>query len=392
MNPSRLKALRTARGFTLDDLSEAMGRLVTKQALSKYEHGASVPTPRVLVALAKALGVKAIDLAAEPAASVSILAFRKRSTFSKSAQQALENQVALALERRAELQELVGQRCTGDVPLQAYPVNSLDDIEVAADTLRDHWELGRDSLDQMVDVLEEHCFHVLGVDAPEQFDGMSAVAEVGGEPVAVAVVSRSGVCRERQRLSLGHELGHLVMAVSDAVDEEKAAYRFGSAFLAPRETLLREVGTRRTDISSEELFILKRKFGVSLAALVYRLHDLDVISDRYYQEWWRHINKMGWRKEEPQETPPEQPRWLAQSTLRAFSEGLITEAYAESLLGHTMPVSGGPSRRRALAALPRKKRAAVLAKQAAVAADHYAAGSSGGGDEGDDLDDEVVDY
>jgi transcriptional regulator with XRE-family HTH domain len=366
-----------------------MGRLVTKQALSKYEHGASVPTPRVLVALARALGVKAIDLGTEPATNVRILAFRKRSTFSSSAQLAIESRVALDLERRAELQDLVGQRCAGDVPLQAYPVTSLDDVELAADTLRDDWELGRDPLDQMVDVLEEHSFHVLGVDAPERFDGMSAVAEVEGEPVAVAVVSRNGVCRERQRLSLGHELGHLVMAVSDAVDEEKAAYRFGSAFLAPRETLLREVGPRRTDITSEELFILKRRFGVSLAALVYRLHDLDVISNRYYQEWWRHINKMGWRKEEPQETPAEEPRWLAQSTLRAFSEGLITEADAESLLGRAMPVSKGPSRRRALAAMPREKRAAVLAKQAATAADYYAAGSSG---EEEDLDDDVVDY
>ena len=381
MNASRLKAIRVARGLTLDQLSDAMGGVVTKQALSKYERGASVPSPRVLIALARALQVKAIDLATDPVAEVRVLAFRKRSAFPKAAQQTIESRVGLDLERRTKLQELVGQRCAGDVPLRAFPVGTLDDVESAAEALRDHWSLGRDPLDQMVDVLEDHCFHVMGVDAPEQFDGMSAVAEIDGEPVAVAVVSRNGVCRERQRLSLGHELGHLVMNPRAQVDEEKAAYRFGSAFLAPRETLLREVGSRRTDITSAELLILKRRFGMSLAALVYRLHDLDVLSDRYYQEWWRHINKMGWRKTEPEETPAEEPRWLLQSTLRAVSEGLVSEEYAESLLGRPLSRSEGPSRRRAFAALPKEKRAAALAKHAAVAADFYAS---------DDADDEPV--
>ena len=385
MNASRLKAVRVARGLTLDQLSDAMGGVVTKQALSKYERGASVPSPRVLIALARALRVKAIDLATDPSAQVHVLAFRKRSTFPKAAQQAIESRVGLDLERRTELQELVGRRCAGDVPLRAFPVSTLEDVESAAEALRDRWSLGRDPLDKMVDVLEDHCFHVMGVDAPEQFDGMSAVAEIDGEPVAVAVVSRNGVCRERQRLSLGHELGHLVMAPQDQVDEEKAAYGFGSAFLAPRETLLWEVGTRRTDVTSAELFILKRRFGMSLAALVYRLHDLDVLSDRYYQEWWRHISKMGWRKTEPDETPAEEPRWLMQSTLRAVSEGLISEEYAESLLGRPLPRSEGPSRRRAFAALPTEKRAAALAKQAAAAADFYVS-------EAVDSDDELADY
>ena len=329
--------------------------------------------------------VKAIDLATDPATEVRVLAFRKRSAFSKAAQQTIESQVALDLERRAELQELVDQRCAGDMPLRDFPVGTLDEVESAAEALRDHWSLGRDPLDQMVDVLEDHCFHVMGVDAPEQFDGMSAVAEIDGEPVAVAVVARNGVCRERQRLSLGHELGHLVMTPQAQVDEEKAAYRFGSAFLAPRETLLREVGARRTDMTSAELFILKRRFGMSLAALVFRLHDLGVLSDRYYQEWWRHINRMGWRKTEPEETPAEEPRWLMQSSLRAVSEGLISEEYAESLLGRPLPRSEGPSRRRAFAALPKEKRAAALAKHAAAAADFYAS-------ERVDSDDELVDY
>jgi transcriptional regulator with XRE-family HTH domain len=385
MNAARLKVIRQARGLTLEQLSDAMGGLVTKQALSKYERGASVPSPRVLIAIAQALGVKGVDLSLDPPVAVRVVAFRKRSAFPKSAQQAIESRVALELERRAELQELVGQRYSGDVPLASYSVRTLDDVEMAAESLRDAWHLGRDPIDQLVDVLEDHCFHVIGVEAPEQFDGLSAVAEVDGNPVAVAVASRTAVCRERQRLSLGHELGHLVLAPDAGVDEEKAAYRFASAFLAPRETLLREVGTRRSDVTSAELLILKRRFGMSLAALLYRLHDLSVLSDRYYQEWWRYISRMGWRKTEPEETPAEQPGWLLQSSLRAVSEGLISEDHAEKLLGRSLPRAEGPSRRRALAALSVERRAAALSKQAAAAADFYDSESV-------DSDDELVEY
>jgi len=385
MNPRRLRSVRQARGMTLDALSAAMGGVVTKQALSKYEAGASVPSPRVLVALAKALDVKAIELATEPKVQVSVVAFRKRAALTKGQQKAVEGEATLDLERRVELQGLVGQQCV-DLPLNRYQVAALDDVEAAADDLRDSWQLGRDPIGRVVDVLEDRCVHVIEVDAPEKFDGMSAIAEADGRPVAAAVVTRRDIPGERQRLNLGHELGHLVLSFGADVDEEKAAFRFGAAFLAPRETLLAETGQRRTDITSAELFILKRTFGMSLAALVYRLHDLGVIGDRYYQDWWRHINQMNWRKHEPGELQREEPKWLSQSALRAFSEGLITEAEAESLLGRPFDKTGPPSRRRVFAGLPADKRADALAKQAKGAVEFYSSGTS------DDADDEIVEY
>ncbi len=89
MNPRRLKSVRHARGMTLEALSQDVGGVVTKQALSKYETGASVPSPRVLVAMARALKVKAIELAAEPRLEVSIVAFRKRAALTKGQQRAV---------------------------------------------------------------------------------------------------------------------------------------------------------------------------------------------------------------------------------------------------------------------------------------------------------------
>ena len=41
---NRIKQLRLARGLSLDGLAQAMGGLVTKQSLSKYEKGLTKPS------------------------------------------------------------------------------------------------------------------------------------------------------------------------------------------------------------------------------------------------------------------------------------------------------------------------------------------------------------
>lgn len=95
-----------------------------------------------------------------------------------------------------------------------------------------------------------------------------------------AVVSDSKVAGERQRLNLAHELGHLVLDVTALADEqvESAAFRFGSALLVPAAVLRKDVGNRRNFISTEELLLLKQRFGMSMQALLYRLRNLGIIT------------------------------------------------------------------------------------------------------------------
>jgi transcriptional regulator with XRE-family HTH domain len=337
----RLRRLRQARGLTRDQLIDATGGILTNPALSRYERGASAASPRVLAAMALALGVSVAELTSEPVADVQI-------------------GVALELEHRVELQQVIGQPSGRGLPIGAFPIRTMDDVESAAEALRDCWGLGRGPLGQMVDVLDDHRFHVIVVEASQDFDGMSAIAETAGEPAAAALVSRAGVCREHQRLNLGCELSHLVTLPRSEIDTKKAAFRFATAFLAPRDSVLRTVGARRSEVSSPELFTLKRWFGIGLSALIYRLRDLDIVSSRYCQDWSRYVRQMGWRKTEPEATVAEESGWLRQMTLRALSEGLITEAHARTLLGRPLPLLGGPPRRRALATLRKEERAAAL--------------------------------
>lgn len=370
----RLKQLRLARGLSLDALVAEMGGLVTKQALSKYELGKSNPSPKVLTKLAYALGVKAAHLWSEPDIQVHFIAYRKGSGLSRKEQIHVESLVAQALEDRVKLQDITCQHNGSDIPVQQKKISKLIDAELAAEEMRATWKLGLDPIASVVNVLEDHFIHVIEVEAGNKFDGISAVAcREGGETKAAAVVSKKGIPGERQRLNLAHELGHLVLKIPSGIDEEKAAFRFAGAFLAPADMVYREVGAKRGFIQPAELFLLKQKLGVSIQALLYRLHDLNIISDSYYRNWCMDINSTGWKKEEPHKLEPEHPQWLRRTVLRAVAEGLLEKEIAERMLEEEIPVEEPLSliERRAFMKLSLDERRKILENQAEKAAVHY---------------------
>jgi Zn-dependent peptidase ImmA (M78 family)/DNA-binding XRE family transcriptional regulator len=371
---NRIKQFRLARGYSLDDLAQAMGGIVTKQSLSKYERELSVPSAPVLNRLAGALGVKAMQLWADPSVTVRFIAYRKRATFPKKAQAALEALVSQKLEERTKLQDSCFSSIPFDLPVQRIPVSSVEDAERAAEEVREQWRLGLDPIANLTAILEDHLVHVIQIHAPEKFDGISVVAEEEQHrPKAAAVVSRLGCPGDRQRLSLAHELGHLVMKPSKGVDEEKAAFRFAGAFLAPKPCIEREVGIKRTSVRLEELFILKRRFGMSIQALLKRLSDLEIITATSYKWSCIHLSKLNWRKQEPEPLEPEKPEWLRQAALRCFAEGFLTQEESEKLLGHKLDENQAPAtpRRRAFLKLALEERRRILEQQSDQIRKHY---------------------
>ncbi len=370
---ARLRQLRLARSLSLQALAAATGGIVTKQAISKYEKGKAQPTAVVLNRIASALGVKAAHLCTEPAVRTEFVAYRKGSGLLKRDQAKVESHVRQSLEDRVWLQELIGQTYGADLPVKAQALSSLEDTEYEAVNLRNKWKLGLAPLSSIINVLEERLIHVLEIDAGERFDGISAVAYDDDRVAAAAVVSRRGVPGERQRLSLAHELGHLVLNVPPGIDEEAGAFRFGAAFLAPAEVVRREVGVHRTFIRPDELLLMKRKFGMSAQALLYRLRDLAIIGESYYKQWCINVSKLGWRRREPANMPPEKPSWLQRSVLRALGEDLISREMAETMLGRSLGDGEHLSliERRAFLKLPLEERRRIMAEQAERMAAYY---------------------
>ena len=151
------------------------------------------------------------------------------------------------------------------------------------------------------------------------------------------------------------------------------AFRFAGAFLAPRACIEREIGTKRTTLRLGELLILKRRFGMSVQALLRRLSDLETITDSYYRWWCIYLNKMHWRTQEPEPLPSEKPSWFRQTVLRCLAEGFVSVAEAEKLLGEKIESEAGPGmlRRRSFLKLPMEERRRILAAQAERLQKHY---------------------
>jgi transcriptional regulator with XRE-family HTH domain len=234
MISQKIKQLRLSKGWSLDELVAQMGGVVTKQAVSKYELGLSKPSASVLTKMAGAFNLKTIQLFLEPKYRIEFIAYRKTAALRKKEQFRIENLVKEGLESRLRIQNLVCSDASLDIPVRRFNITKLDEVETAADSVRSEWNLGKDQISSVIGILENRLVHIIEVDANDKFDGMAAVAYEGQQVKGAAIVVRKGIPGERQRLNLAHELGHLVLKVSKSVDEEKAAFRFGAAFLAPK--------------------------------------------------------------------------------------------------------------------------------------------------------------
>jgi len=374
MFSTRLKQLRLARGLTLDGLAEKMGGAVTKQALSKYEKGTTSPSPAVLTKLAEALCVKAAELFRESAVTIKLVAYRKQAALLKRDQEAIESFVRESLEERIRLQSFVQEQGRLNLPVKKFCVERLEDAEKAAEALRKKWNLGEAPIANVVALLEDQLVHVFEVDGTnEKFDGISALAfDEDGVLKGAAVISRNMIAGERQRLNIVHELGHVVLDIAEEVDEEKAAFRFAGAFLAPAAVVFREVGRNRTSIQMKELLLLKKLFGMSIQALLFRLRDLGIITESTYKWSCIQVNRMGMRKKEAGELPREEPQWLKRNVLRAVSEGVLPRVEAERLLGESLEEEHRQFMdRQAFMKLPVEERRKVLEEQAKALQKHY---------------------
>jgi Zn-dependent peptidase ImmA (M78 family) len=335
----RLRVARAASGFSLRELEAKVDNLVSAQALSKYEHDEMMPGSEVLIALARALGVSEDYLLSEQQLALEGVEFRKKAEMTEKEEAQVQARVLHLFERYLAVEELLGLSIYWDKPREApYPVvQSEIEADRAARALRENWGLGLDPIPKLVELLEERGIKVLSLDA-EKVDGITAqVRREKGASLPVIVINCND-WSERKRFNLAHELGHMVMDVGPAVDAEKAAHRFASAFLMPAEALWNEVGRHRTSISLAELVRLKELFGTSLQAITYRCKDLGIISSAVFSELFETFKARGWRSppfKEPGALPPEreEPTRLERLCYRAVAEGALSEAKTAELLG-----------------------------------------------------------
>lgn len=329
----RFKSARLLNGFSLQDLSDNLGKKITRQALHKYEKGEVIPDSEMLDLICEALNVRPDYFTRETIVELGTINFRKLELFPSKEQNSIIERTREVLGRYLELEEILGLKKIFEHPAPDLRINSPQDIEVFANEIRKQWKLGIGQIANVAELLEENNIKVLELDAKDGFDGLQTW--VNGKEVPVIVLNVGKLkSNDRKRFTAFHELGHLLLPLDDIDDKlaEKYCHRFAGAMLFPEEAIKKEIGNKRNKISIQELGLLKGQYGISIQALIYRLAELDVISEHYKKYFFQYINQMGWKIEEPYEYEgKETSSRFEQLIYRALSEDIISMSKAASL-------------------------------------------------------------
>jgi len=330
----RIAQARRGAGMSLRDVAGRAG--VSAQAVSKYERGLDMPSSGVLLRLAEALGVQVEYFFRPRRVAVQVAAYRRQAPLTRKGEAFVVGQIQDWLERYLAIEEIVlGEEELPFVPPQHVrtEIESIEDAERVADELRRSWDLGTTPIGNLTELLEDKGIKVGIIEGDPNFDGCTLLTE-DGTPV---IVIKRGLSGDRQRFTLAHELGHILLKVPPSLDEEQAAHRFAGALLVPASRVRDELGARRTSIQPFELHLLKHKYGLSMQGWVHRAREAGVMTEAKARQHLREWNRQGWRQQEPGTSlPAEQPYRMERLILRACEEEIISDLKAAELLGKSL--------------------------------------------------------
>lgn len=192
-------------------------------------------------------------------------------------------------------------------------ISSLEEIENIAQMVREQLGVGaRDPIPNFMRAVERA--GVVVARLPHEFPDHSAYSAwpdvgFGGRPLIAIAAGQPG---DRERASLGHELGHIVLHTRrpevDPKVAEKEAYRFAGAVLFPREAAEE---TLKSPVTLRILMSAKATFGTSIALNARRSLDLGLISHDHFVSLNKQLSARGWRRDEPVNVIPESPSLLS---------------------------------------------------------------------------------
>lgn len=313
----RLKNARMYRGLTLTELAKRTE--ISKQSISLYENGNNVPDHMKVRLLAAELNFP-YDYFFQTdnyVAKTETTYFRSLASANKKDRTAQ----SIKLEYVAKMYEILLEYISfpvmnlPSVDFEGYDdvfecesEEAIKEIEGIAQQVREYWRIGDEPIKDLQYLLEKNGIIVTGFNTNEdKIDAFSQRTIVEGKNIYFIAVALGSRPEGRIRFDMAHELGHILLhpwsedLEAITKDEFKARERqanmFASALLLPRNSFEKDVAAYPTDLQYYQF--MKKKWKVSIQAMMYRAHQLGVVSDNQYQYMMRQVSKNGWRQKEP---------------------------------------------------------------------------------------------
>ena len=316
----RLKKARQYRGKTITELAALTG--ISKQSLSLYENG-TMPDYERVFKIATELHFPYDYFMQEDSNQVKtgVTYFRSLASATKINRTAQSTKLEFVAKIYETLSKYVNfpplnlpkisfTGCNDEYSIEEER-KMTEEIESIARSVRKHWDLDDEPIDNMQLLLEENGIIITGFDVNTKIDAFSQRILVDDSPFYIIAVTQGKMPKGRIYFDMAHELAHILMHPwSEDLDyltkdqfnlRERQANMFASAFLLPAESFAIDVSLYPTDFSY--YYHLKKKWKCSVAAMLYRAHELNIISSNQFQYMMRRYSKNGWKNGEKDDAP-----------------------------------------------------------------------------------------
>lgn len=324
----RVRRLRTALGLSQADLAERVG--LATGSVSMLENGRLPVDSSILETLAAVLDCSPIYLSASRAEPLTSKPHLR--AYADAPSRFVDRTIADTVTAVQFARELDLSMMPDVLPLFDGDLNDDDAIEEFAQVVRAHAGLeAGDVVRNAIRAAERLGCVVLPMDS-ELGRHLGLSMRVDGRPVIRVSRPTAGadnsVPGDRQRFTVAHELGHLVLhqdnppppTAVEATRMEKQAHRFGASFLAPAEALLADLDARGGRVTLTTLAQLKEIWGVAIKALVMRFRHLGVIDEDQARSLYKQISARRWNTVEPVPVGNESAVWMARAIEKKLAD------------------------------------------------------------------------
>ncbi|ASJ22139.1 hypothetical protein BHAMNSH16_11035 [Brachyspira hampsonii] len=301
---NKLKNARLYRGYTSEDIAKYIG--ITRQAFSKYEN------ENINLSLENVLKISEIlrfpidyffqneyknNLEVKTTYFRSLLSTNKRE---RNAQIAKMQYLSIYYSILSEYVEFPELNILDDI--------TTDDVETISYDLRSKWGLGNKPIKNIIRIIEKNGIIVTKyiTDTPN-IDAFSTLIKLSSKKLYFIAINKHTSSATRIHFDIAHELGHILLdewnedieniSREEFKNKEKRANEFASSFLLPADEFRKDVLLYPNNLDYYKE--LKKKWNVSMSAMIYRARTLEIITQYQFQNLFRKMNYKNILKEEP---------------------------------------------------------------------------------------------
>ncbi len=333
-NGDRLKFARTYRGMSAQELAEKIE--VSRQSINQFENYSidsdknSKPSIENIENIAQELKFPVEFFFQKEKENIKIenTYFRALLSSKKKEKQSQINKAVLITVIYDILQEYL-EFPDINIPVVQKENLSDQDISNAARELRDLWNIENKPIKDIIFLMENNGLVVTALPTnTEEIDAFTQYIKIENKEYMCVVLENEKKSACRRQFSAAHELGHIILHAnkinmneierSEFREIERQANLFASELLLPEEEFKKDL-IMPTSLKSYE--ILKRKWHVSILAMMMRACNLNIITQNQFQYLMKQYTIKNYRKHEPLDNIIEIPQ---PQTLKRAIEILLT--------------------------------------------------------------------